>query len=138
MEKKTVVTLFFIVLLSFGLRFAFLTNNPPSLNWDEVSHGYNAYSILKTGKDEWGKSFPITNFRAYGDYPLPLNLYLTIPFVATLGLNEIALRLPHAILGILSIVSVYFLALGITKRKEVGILSAFLAVIDPWFLFPSR
>jgi len=29
------------------------------LNWDEVSHGYNAYSILKTGKDEWGKTFPL-------------------------------------------------------------------------------
>jgi hypothetical protein len=68
-------------------RILFLSSNPPSLNWDEVSHGYNAYSILKTGRDEWGRLFPLSNFRAYGDYPLALNLYLTIPFIATLGLN---------------------------------------------------
>src|SRR3989344_6012254 len=107
-----------IVILGFILRFVWITRVPPSLNWDEVNHGWNAYSILKTGRDEWGKAFPIANFRAYGDYPLPLNLYLTIPFVATLGLNEIALRLPHALLGVLSVLSTYFLALGLTKKKN--------------------
>src|SRR3990172_13096951 len=93
MDAKTILKLFFLILLAFGLRFVLLAYNPPSLNWDEVSHGYNSYSILKTGMDEWGKSFPITNFRAYGDYPLPLNLYLTIPFIAIFGLTEFALRL---------------------------------------------
>src|SRR3972149_6858382 len=95
--------------LALFLRLFWIVHTPPSLNWDEVSHGYNAYSILKTSSDEWGQTFPITNFRAYGDYPLPLNLYLIIPFIAGLGLNEFAVRLPHVILGSLTVVAVYFL-----------------------------
>ncbi|HEX6977557.1 MAG TPA: phospholipid carrier-dependent glycosyltransferase [Patescibacteria group bacterium] len=127
-----------ILVLGAVLRFSYLNFVPPSLNWDEVSHGYNAYSILKTGKDEWGQAFPIANFRAYGDYPLPLNLYLTIPFIAVFGLNEVAIRFPHAFLGTLTIVSVYFLALGITKNRKIALIGSFFAAIDPWLLFPSR
>ncbi len=126
------------VILAAVLRFSWLSYTPPSLNWDEVSHGYNAYSILKTGKDEWGQFFPITNFRAYGDYPLPLNLYLTIPFVAAFGLNETAIRLPHVILGVLTVIATYFLVYGITKKRKISFLASFLVAIEPWYLFPSR
>src|SRR5258706_5616060 len=99
-----------ILIIFFGavLRFTALSQMPPALNWDEISHGYSAYSILKTGHDEWGQLLPVTNFRAYGDYPLPLNLYLTIPFEVVFGLTTTAIRLPHALLGTLTIVAVYF------------------------------
>ncbi len=130
--------LILIVLLGAVLRFTALSEMPPSLNWDEISHGYNAYSILKTGHDEWGTLFPITNFRAYGDYPLPLNLYLTIPFIFVFGLTQNAIRLPHALFGTLTIVAVYFLASGLTKNKKIALIASFLAAIDPWLLFPSR
>ena len=127
-----------IIFLSIFLRFYSYQNFPPALNWDEVSHGYNAYSILKTGMDEWGKKFPIINFRAYGDYPLTLNLYLTIPFIRFLSLNEFSIRLPHMILGVLTVVSSYYLVLGLFKKKNYALLTALLVAIDPWFLFPSR
>jgi len=130
--------LFLIVIFGACLRFSNLALMPPSLNWDEVSHGYNAYSILKTTKDEWGQFLPLANFRAYGDYPLPLNLYLTIPFEIIFGLNQVAIRLPHALLGTLSIISIYFLAFGLTKNKKISLFASFLASIDPWLLFPSR
>lgn len=138
MEKKTYIILFVIVILAFALRFFGLNQNPPSLNWDEVSHGYNAYSILKTGADEWGQKFPIVNFRAYGDYPLTLNLYLTIPFILILGLTELSIRLPHVLLGCLMVVSSFFVAYGLTKNKNISLLSAFLIAISPWTLFTSR
>lgn len=138
MDKRSLTKLFLIVFLAAAIRIGYLTYAPPSLNWDEVSHGYNAYSVLKTGADEWGQKFPLINFRAYGDYPTPLNLYLTIPFIASMGLNEASIRLPHAILGILTIVSIYFLVFGLTKRKNLALLSAFLAAISPWYLFTSR
>lgn len=138
MQKKTLIALALIVLLGGILRLFRLSGFPVSLNWDEVSPGYNAYSILKTGADEWGKAFPVFNFRAYGDYPLPLNLYLTIPFIFFLGLSEFAVRFPHALLGIFTIISTYFLAWGITKNKNVGLISSFLIAISPWTLFTSR
>ena len=127
-----------IFILAFAIRVFGLTNTPPALNWDEVSHGYNAFSILKTGMDEWGQRFPIFNFRAYGDYPTTLNLYLTIPSIALLGLNEFALRFPHALLGALTVVAVYFLSLGVTKRKDISLIAAFLAAVSPWYVFTSR
>ena len=63
--RKLVLILIFI--FGFILRSIYIDKFPPSLNWDEVSHGYNAYSLLKTGRDEWGSFLPLI-FRAYGDY----------------------------------------------------------------------
>lgn len=130
--------LLLIVILAAAFRFSYLVYNPPSLNWDEISHGYNAYSILKTGGDQWGQKFPIFNFRAYGDYPTTLNLYLTIPFIAIFGLTEFAIRFPHALFGTLTVISIYYLAFGITKKRNVSLLAALLAGIEPWYVFSSR
>ncbi len=138
MDRKNLIYLILIVATGAILRFVLLTWNPPSLNWDEISHGYNAYSILKTGMDQWGQKFPLFNFRAYGDYPTTLNLYLTIPFIFVFGLTEFAVRFPHALLGTLTIISVYFLAFGITKKRNVSLLAAFLAATGPWYVFTSR
>lgn len=138
MERKSLIILILIVIIGGILRFVSLGGNPPSLNWDEVSHGYNAYSVLKTGMDQWGEKFPIFNFRAYGDYPTTLNLYLTVPFLIIFGLTEFALRFPHALIGILTIISVYFLTFGITKKNKLSLLAAFLAAIGPWYVFTSR
>lgn len=135
---KNVGYLLFMVMLAFSLRFSYLSYNPPSLNWDEVSYGYNAYSVLKTGADQWGQKYPILNFRAYGDYPTTLNLYLTIPFIVVFGLTDLALRFPHALMGSLLVVSFYFLAYGLTKRKDLSLIGAFLVAVGPWYLFPSR
>ena len=130
--------LFLVLVLAAALRLINLSDFPPAVNWDEVSHGYNAYSILKTGADEWGQALPVVNFRAYGDYPLPLNLYMTIPSILVFGLNEFAIRFPHAVLGVLTTVATYFLAMGLTKRRELALLSSFLVAIEPWTLFTSR
>ncbi len=137
MEKKTYLILFVIVVIAFLVRIFNVSTNPPSLNWDEISHGYNAYSIFKTGTDEWGE-LPIFNFRAYGDYPTTLNLYLTIPFIAIFGLSEFAIRLPHVILGTLTVFSVFWLAFGLTKNKYAALLSSLLIAVEPWTLFTSR
>ncbi len=107
-KTRNKICLILILILATFLRFYQLNQNPPSLNWDEVSHGYNAYSILKTGKDEWGVSFP-TIFRAYGDYKLPVYIYLTSLSVGLFGLNEFAVRFPSVLAGILSVLFTYLL-----------------------------
>ena len=141
-KSKTFVGKYRLLFLVLGLaaliRLLFLTSNPAALNWDEVSHGYNAYSVLKTGRDEWGSLLPLSNFRAYGDYPLALNLYLTIPFIAIFGLNEFSIRLPHALLGLLTVAATYLLVTGLTRSKKVSLLAALLVAIEPWSLFLSR
>jgi len=127
-----------VFIISLFSRFLYLDKYPVSLNWDEISHGYNAYSLLKTGRDQWGKTLPIFNFRAYGDYPTALNLYLTIPFVAAFGLNAMALRFPAAILGFLFTWLLYFLCKFITKSQILGLIAFIIASFSPWTFFTSR
>jgi len=97
-----------VVLSAFFLRFYQVTKVPPSLNWDEVSIGYNAYSILKTGKDEWGVPFPL-NFRSYGEYKLPVQIYASIPGIAVFGLNELGVRITPVIYGTLTVLLIFSL-----------------------------
>ena len=47
-----------IIALAVVLRFYNLSQVPIGFNDDEAAFGYNAYSILKTGRDEWG-SWPV-------------------------------------------------------------------------------
>ncbi len=129
----------FIAILILGavLRFAFLSQYPVSLNWDEVSHGYNAYSILKTGKDEWGTPLP-TIFRAFGDYKLPVYIYATVIPVALFGLNAFSVRFVSALAGSLAIWGIYLLANELFKSKRTGLFAAILLALSPWHFFISR
>lgn len=125
-----------IVVLAATLRFVYLANVPPSLNWDEVSHGYNAYSILKSGKDEWGNRFPAI-FKAYGDYKLPVYIYITALLEAILGLTVFSVRLPSALAGMTTVLFTYLLAKKLFSKK-VAILSSLLVAVEPWSFFLSR
>ncbi len=127
----------FIISISIFLRVWRLDKVPPSLNWDEVSIGYNAYSILKTGRDEWGKFMPV-HFRSFGEYKLPGQIYLSIPGIWLLGLNEYGVRITPAAVGVIAVLGTYFLGKEIFKKEKIGLLSAFLLAISPWHLQLSR
>lgn len=134
----------FIIILAAVLRFWNLGANPPSLDWDETAHGYNAYSILKTGRDEYGYQFPLF-FRSFDDYKPPIYTYLVVPSVAVFGLNDFAVRFPSALLGMLAVLFTYLMVRelfahprGVTELKNVAILAAFFLAISPWHLQFSR
>jgi len=126
-----------IIFLAVFLRLFNLDLNPPSLNWDEVSHGYNAYSILTTGKDEWGQFFPLTSFKIFGDYKLPLYIYLTAPFTA-FGLNEWTVRLVSALSGIGAVFFTFLLVQKLFKSEILSLVSCLLLALSPWHLLLSR
>ncbi len=126
-----------VILLAFILRFNKVAKDPPSLNWDEVSIGYNAYSILKTGKDEWGVKLPV-HFKSYGEYKLPVQIYASIPGIAIFGLNEFGLRITPVIYGTLTVLLLFFLALEISKNFSIGLLSSFFLAISPWHVQLTR
>lgn len=143
--KKFIIhnSLFIILILAALLRFWGLANNPPHLTSDEAAIGYNAYSILKTGKDEHGELLPLI-FKSFGDWKPGLYIYLTIPFIAFLGLTELAVRLPGAIFGIIAIWLTY-LVIGKLLKQNIGkniyklqLLGAFFLAISPWHIHFSR
>lgn len=136
-----------IILIAAFFRLYNLDNVPPQATVDEVSIGYNAFSILKTGADEYGTKFPVL-LRAYDDWRPALYVYLVIPFVALFDLNVFAVRLPSVILSTLSIIAVYFLLRELfanTKKFSVlgfefsvAEIAALLLAISPWHIYISR
>lgn len=134
---------FGIIILGFILRFYLLGVNPPSLDWDEASIGYNAYSILHTGRDEYGNFLPLS-FRSFDDYKPPIYIYLTVLSVAVFGLTEFAVRFPAAIIGVLAIIVVYFFtkelfaSWGKKHQEMIALLASFFLCVSPWHLQFSR
>ncbi len=131
-----------IFLLSIILNFYHLDKIPPGLYIDEASIGVNAYSILKTGKDEYGVKFPLY-FKSLGDYKLPVYIYLTSLSMAIFGKNEIAVRFPSAFFGTMAILVLYLLlefilvkdpTTKLTFKQKYPLLFIFLLSVSPWFM----
>ena len=133
--KKNII-LILILSLAIFLRF-YKLDVYPALNADEAAIGYNAYSLILTGHDEHGNAWPI-HFQSFNDYKPGLYFYLVLPFVKILGLNEWAVRIPGAALGVLTILFVYLLVNEIFGNKKFALISAFLLSISPWHLQFSR
>lgn len=156
-RKLVLIILTLIIVVAAVLRLWRLGHVPPSPDWDEAALGYNAYSIMHTGRDEYGKLLPVV-LRSFDDYKPALYAYLAIPSIAVFGLNLFAVRLPSAVFGILTVLATYFLVkelfeigrktedLGIKKSLEIknfkleitALLSAMLVAISPWSIQFSR
>lgn len=119
------------------LRLFRLPDVPPGVNRDEASIGFTAYSLLQTGRDEYGNAWPLS-FQSFGDWKLPLYIYTTIPFVATLGMSELSVRLPSAIAGVLTVVVTFFLVYELFRSWRLSILASLILAISPWHLHLSR
>lgn len=136
-KKRVKIGLILIILLAAVLRLPKLADYPAGLNADEAAIGYNAYSLIETGKDEHGQSFPI-HFKSFGDYKPGAYFYLVLPLVKLLGLNVWAVRLPSAILGVLSVWLIYLLTKELLEDEAVSLLAGFFLAISPWHLHFSR
>ena len=159
---KSSLFLIGILLVAVFLRLYQLGTVPVGPDWDEAAIGYNASSLLATGKDEFGKTLPLV-FRSFNDYKPPLYIYLTVPAIALFGLNTWAVRLPSAIAGILAVIGTYLLVVELLKSqipnpndqqgkksfignwkleignsKSVALLSAMLLALSPWHIQFSR
>lgn len=138
---KSHVLIFAIIALSLFLRLFNIAHVPPSPSLDEVSIGWNAYSISLTGKDEFQTGFP-TVLRAYDDFRPAAYVYLVMPFVRVFGLTASAVRLPSILLSVASVVLVYGIATRIRTLYRlspyIGEIAAFLLAISPWHIYISR
>ena len=98
-----------LTLLALILRLWALGSMPPGLDTDEAAIGYNAYALLRTGRDEYGQPWPLL-FESFGEWKRPVYIYAAVPAVATLGLSPLAVRLPAALAGTLSVPALYAVA----------------------------
>lgn len=123
-------------------RFYELNSIPTSIHADEASQSYNAFSLLHTGKDMYGKAFPIL-FRANGSFQPPVYTYLTIIPVMLFGNTMFTTRFISALSGsLLILITFLFLrkyGFGNKSQKLKQALFGALAVaISPWGIHFSR
>src|SRR3972149_8030343 len=88
---KQIIFLSLLLIVGIFMFFHKLDVIPPGFYVDEALHGYSAYSILETGKDEYGKDFPMV-FRMYGSYNEPLYIYLSTLPIKIWGLTAFSVR----------------------------------------------
>lgn len=131
--------LFVLLLLGLGLflRVWQIEKSPYTVGYDEAALGYNAYSLMLTGKDEHGIRYPLS-LKSFGDYKPAMYAYLTIPFIKMFGVCNLSLRMVSALSGIILALMVY-LILGIfVKNEKLRLFGLVLALMQPWSLHFSR
>ena len=129
-------SLYLILTIGILIRILGITDMPNALNCDEASAGYEAFSLLNYGIDRNGNHNP-SFLVAWGSGQNALLTYLIIPLIKIFGLKTIAIRLPMAILGCISLIILYLLLRKISNKKLSIIGLAFFAIC-PWHIMKSR
>lgn len=127
----------FILAIGIFLRLYLVNLIPPHLSNDEISIAYDAYSIIHSGKDEHGHFLPLS-FESYGTYKAPLYAYVLAPLEYAFGNNELVVRLPSIVAGLLTIIVIGFITWEFTQNRKIAIWSSVLLSITPWHIYASR
>jgi len=137
MKLKINWWLLIIVILALFLRLYKLGELPYGFHVDEAKAGWNAYSVLKTGKDDWGKTIGMY-YNSFGDFRPSAVIYSNIPSIFVFGKNIFAVRFPAALLGALTVIPIFLIVKLISKNEKWGLAAAGLMAISPWHLMVSR
>ena len=138
MNVRRFVILFIILFLSLFVRLYQLDSIPIGLNLDEASMGYNAYSLLQTGKDRYGEVFPVI-FRSFGSFQAPLYTYFTVPVIFLFGVNIFAVHLVSAISGFIMVCATFLIAyVGFKHNFKQAILVTVMVGFTPWSILFTR
>ena len=136
-NNKIEIVLFLILVIGSFVRLFKIGSMPNALNVDEASSGYDAFSLMKYGIDRNGNSFPVVLY-SWGSGQSILYSLIMIPFLQFGGLTEFTMRVPMAIVGIISLYVMYYLLKNIFDNKKIALLGTFFLSICPWHIMKSR
>ncbi|MFA6293712.1 MAG: glycosyltransferase family 39 protein [Victivallales bacterium] len=111
---------------------------PNGFFFDEVSIGYNAWSIGETGANEYGDRYPVFFHIFDKYYNEPVMIYTLVPLVKVFGLGKAVIRLPSGIFIILAGIAFYFLSYKLTRSRWTSVFSAFIFTVVPCGFAISR
>lgn len=131
--------------IALAIRLPFFGQVPTGLNRDEAALGYNALSLLKTGHDEYGTSWPVS-ITSFGDQKLPGYVYLLIPFISAFGVHIWSVRLPSLLAGLLLIFELGYVTYQVCQNLRASprftwlasMLAMIFLAISPWANHFSR
>jgi 4-amino-4-deoxy-L-arabinose transferase-like glycosyltransferase len=125
MKKVQIFLLIGISILSLFLNTFKKNISPPCFTSDEAAFSYNSYSILNTGKDEYGNFLPI-RLKSFNDFKMPVYSYLSIPLIKIFGLNENGARALNDLIALLLPAAVFLLAKELFNKNSISLLSSFI------------
>jgi 4-amino-4-deoxy-L-arabinose transferase-like glycosyltransferase len=125
-----------LLALGFALRLWGLGSLPLGLNQDEASAGYDAWAIAGYGMDRCGVTLPVL-LTAWGSGQNALLSYLSIPFIALLGLSETSIRIVPALFSCAALVVFYLFARRLRGRR-FGLVALFFLALCPWHIMAGR
>ncbi len=142
----TKLTLFMWLIILFGaaLRVYIFTHNQLDFYWDEVAMLVDVRSILESGTDMHGTAWYQTIFPSYGDFKLPLYIWVASAIGSIVGFSLNLIRLPNLLVGILMIPLVALFAKTLVSTEEnakkhnshfaqlAGIWTAITIASAPW------
>lgn len=135
--RASAITIGLLTLLAALLRLIRLDHAPPGLNQDEAVNAWNAFCLLRTGRDMVGSSWPVFYAHAIGDNRTTLLFYWLIPFQALGGLGVVSARAAVAVSGVLCVPLLYFVA-SKWFGHATALTAAALLAINPWHVGISR
>lgn len=131
-----------VLLLAVGLRFFKLGQVPVSLYWDEVAILVDAKTVAATGLDMHGHHWLQSLFVSYGDYKLPVYIWLASLAVKLVGVSEWAVRLPSALAGVGTVLLAGALTNELFEDKKnkrwLSVATMLVVAISPWSVMFSR
>ncbi|RJR23674.1 hypothetical protein C4578_03940 [Candidatus Microgenomates bacterium] len=130
------------ILLAFLIRFAGLNFNPVGIAHDEIRDLIGAKSLAVTGKicpEMFAGIFTRTGEGVGIDTVFAeLVTYLLVPWMRLFPLSLLWSKIPFVLASVgLVFISAKFFE-NVTKRREIGILTAFLVAINPWAIHFGR
>lgn len=143
-----------VVVAAIGLRLVQLGQIPSSLYWDEVAMLVDAKSVAQTGHDLHGRPWFQLLYPSYGDFKLPVYIWLASAAVRLFGVSEWAVRLPSAVAGVLTVVLAGILSYRLWQNAQwhqrpvagrdhppagwVAVATMAVVAVAPWSVMFSR
>lgn len=131
------IVLLGIFIISVIIRFYHLESIPRGALDDKASHGYIAYSLLHTQKDERGNYLPL-HFEAFGDEKLPAYPYILTLFISIFDLSNFSTRFPSALAGSLLVLVIYGLLRSLNSGYIESLFASIVVALSPWSIVLSR
>ena len=107
------------------------------LNRDEAALAYNSFLLQKTGKDEWGVSWPITP-KSFGDSKLIGYHAILVGLFSVLPYEDWVVRLPSVFFGSLLVLLGAVLVKQLGGSSSASVLSALSITFAPVLIHFSR
>ena len=129
-KHKVVVLLLLILCVATFFRFAFLTTIPPGIHPDAAANALDAWNaylnhhrpVFYPGNN--GREAMFINFISYS-----FQLF---------GTGFLAYKLPGCVIGVLSVLGMFFFGWEVTRKKYVGLLASFFMSISFWMILFER